>query len=83
MTTFAGTIEVLTSTNESIGLPGLALNTDVVPVIVGALHGVDGLQSVTPEPRPTGRTPDAQWSGLDAQDQIVTVLLWNTEENEA
>lgn len=79
-TTFAGTIEILTSAGESIGLPVAAITAELVPVIVGAWRGIDGMTEDEPQARPTGRTPFAQWSGLDAQDQIVTVLLWRNEE---
>lgn len=79
METFAGSIEILTANNESLGVPGVALDAGMVPSIVAALHGITQMTSVAPAERPTGRQPEAEWTGRDMNNQDVTVLLWRDE----
>lgn len=69
-------IEIVSSTGGSIGYPGVSLTKENVPVVVGALAGITGMASKTPSTQSTGRTPLAQWTGTDAQNQSVTVFLW-------
>lgn len=74
--TFVGSVEILTHDHESIGIPGQRWSADAVPVVLATLHGITDLREVIPQPQPTGRTPEYQWAGMDAQQQPVTVLLW-------
>lgn len=71
-----GSVEVKTADGMSIGVPGQRWTLDVVPVVLEALHGITGMESVTPEQVPTGRTPEAQWTATDANNQHVHVFLW-------
>lgn len=75
-TVIEGSIEIKTADDQSIGVPGKRWTLDVVPVVLETLQGVTGLTSVTPEQQPTGRTPEAQWTGVDANNQTITVFLW-------
>lgn len=75
-TMIEGSIEIRTTENMSIGVPGKRWTLDVVPVVLETLQGVTGLVSVTPQAQPTGRTPEAQWTGVDANNQSVEVYLW-------
>lgn len=79
METFAGSIEIVTATDESLGVPGMALSADVVPAIVGALYGITQVASITPDAQPTSRTPEAAWTGRDANNQDITVFLWRND----
>lgn len=72
----AGSVEIRTTDNMSIGVPGKRWTLEAVPLVLETLHGVTGLASVTPEQQPTGRTPEAQWSGVDVNNQVVQVFLW-------
>lgn len=76
---FAGGVEILTSDGQSLAVAGRRWMPAVVPAVVEALHGVTGLVASAPETRPTGRTPEAQWTGVDASNQPVTVLLWRED----
>lgn len=82
MDPFIGGVEILTSSGESLGVAGQRWTPDVVPAVVDALHGVRGLVAGTPEPQQTGRMPQAQWTGVDASNQPVTVLLWKEDPYE-
>ena len=72
----AGSIEIRTANNESIGVAGKRWTLEAVPLVLETLYGVTGMECVTPEAQPTGRTPEAQWSAVDANNQTVTVMLW-------
>jgi uncharacterized protein YbaA (DUF1428 family) len=71
-----GSVEIKTTDGQSIGVPGKRWTLEAVPVVLETLHGITGLVSVTPEQQPTGRTPEAQWSAVDANNQTVQVMLW-------
>ena len=71
-----GSIEIRTTDDQSIGVQGTRWTLDAVPVVLEALHGITGLEEAEPEEQPTGRTPEAQWQGVDANNQDVSVLLW-------
>lgn len=79
MDAFSGSVELITADSESLGVPGVLWTPDVVPVIVGALHGVTDMAPIEPEPQPTGRTPDAAWSGKDRSGRDVAVYLWRDQ----
>lgn len=79
MDAFAGSIEILTADNTSIGLPGLRWTADVVPTIAEAVYGITQMAGTTPTERPTGRTPEAQWTGRDVNNQDIVILLWKDE----
>lgn len=71
-----GTVEIRSNTSESTGVVGVAWTVGVVPTVLTALHGIAGLETVTPETQPTGRTPAAQWTGVDSRNQPVIVFWW-------
>ena len=71
-----GSVEIRTANNESIGVAGKRWTLEAVPLVLETLYGVTGMESVTSEAQPTGRTPEAQWSAVDANNQTVTVMLW-------
>lgn len=71
-----GSVEVKTASDMSIGVPGKRWTVEVVPLVLETLHGITGMESATPQQAATGRTPDAQWTGVDANNQTVSVLLW-------
>lgn len=71
-----GSIEIKTTDNQSIGVPGSRWTLDAVPIVLETLHGITGMESVEPVQAPTGRTPEAQWSAFDADNQNVMVMLW-------
>lgn len=71
-----GSVEMLTGDHENVGIPGERWTTDVVPVVLETLYGVTQLVRIAPAAQPTGRTPAAQWNGVNADGQPVTVLLW-------
>lgn len=71
-----GSVEIRDAGGNSIGVPGKRWTLEAVPFVLETLQGVTGLQSVTPEAQPTGRTPEAQWTGVDANNQTVEVYLW-------
>lgn len=71
-----GSIEIQTADGISIGVTGARWTLDVVPVVLETLHGITGMASVTAEQQSTGRTPEAQWSAVDANNQSVQVMLW-------
>lgn len=75
-TTIQGSVEIKTTDGQSIGVPGKNWTLEAVPFVLNVLHGITGMESVTPEQQPTNRTPDAQWTAVDADNQSVTVLLW-------
>lgn len=75
MEPFRGSVEII-SGDDSRGIPGVLWTPEAVPAVVGPVAGVVGLTAVEPEPRPTGRTPEAQWTGTDSSGFPVTVLLW-------
>lgn len=72
----AGTVEIRDNHGESIGVVGVAWTVGVVPTVLAALHGIADLEPVEPEAQPTGRTPAAQWGGVDSRNQPVTVFWW-------
>ncbi len=76
MSAIKGSIEVKTADGMSIGVAGTRWTIATVPVVLDTLYGITGLETATPQEQPTGRTPEAQWSGVDANNQDVTVLLW-------
>lgn len=69
-------IEIQMASGESVGYPGVNITAETAPVIVAALAGVTKLNEVPAAKQPTGRTPDHQWVGKDANNQDVTVFLW-------
>lgn len=71
-----GTVEIRSNSGESTGVVGVAWTVGVVPTVLAALHGIADLETVEPETQPTGRTPAAQWSGVDGRNQPVTVFWW-------
>ena len=71
-----GSVEIKKADDTSIGVPGERWTLEAVPLVLETLQGVTGLVSVTPETQPTGRIPEAQWSGVDAQNQQIVVMLW-------
>ena len=75
MEPFAGSVEVIVG-DESRGIPGVMWTVEAVPAVVGPVAGITGLVETTPEPQPSGRTPEAQWAGEDGNGFPVTVLLW-------
>ena len=81
MEPFRGSVEIL-SGDESRGIPGDRWTVETVPVVVGVIAGITDLTAVTPEPRPTGRTPEAQWSGTDEIGAPITVLLWRQRDED-
>lgn len=76
LTPIMGSIEIVTMHGQSIGVPGQRWTPAIVPVVLEALQGITGLTTVVSGPQPTGRTPEAQWTGIDADNQSVTVMLW-------
>ena len=72
----AGSIEIRTANNESIGVAGKRWTLEAVPLVLETLYGVTGMTGVGAGQQPTGRTPEAQWSAVDANNQTVTVMLW-------
>lgn len=71
-----GSIEIKTTDNQSIGVPGTRWTLEAAPMVLETLHGITGMESVEPVQAPTGRTPEAQWTAVDANNQTVTVMLW-------
>lgn len=71
-----GSLEIKRADDTSIGVPGERWTLEAVPFVLETLQGVTELVSVPSEAQPTGRTPEAQWTGVDANNQDVTVLLW-------
>lgn len=71
-----GSVEIKTANGMSIGVPGQRWTLDAVPLVLDTLHGIGHMESVTPERQSTGRTPEAQWSAVDANNQTITVILW-------
>lgn len=71
-----GSVEIRKHTGESMGVVGQRWTVAAVPVVLETLHGITELEAVEPEAQPTGRVPEAQWTGVDAQNQPVTVMLW-------
>ena len=70
-----GSVEIVRA-GGSTGIVGEQWEVSDVPVVLRNLHGIHSLSSVTPVTQPTGRTPNAKWSGKDANNQDVTVMLW-------
>lgn len=70
-----GNIEILRH-DESIGVVGTDWVPSEVPIVLRNLHGIRDMGEVEPEQRPTGRTPLHQWTGTDANNQPVVVMLW-------
>lgn len=79
---FVGSVEIITHDGESRGVPGVQWTPEVVPAVVGTLAGVAGLVEAEPEAQPSGRTPEAQWTGQDGAGFPVTVLLWRQREED-
>lgn len=71
-----GSIEIKTADGMSLGVPGKRWVLTTVPVVLETLYGITGMKTATPKVQPTGQTPYAQWSAVDARNQQVTVLLW-------
>lgn len=76
MATISGSVEITTASSESTGVPGVAWTVDTVPLVLGVLYGITAIAAVEPTAAPTGRVPEAQWSGTDTQGQPVTIRLW-------
>lgn len=70
-----GSIEIINSNNERVGYAGVDLTPENVPLIASALVGASDLESVEPVKQPTGRVPEAQWTGT-ARDLDVVIMLW-------
>lgn len=71
-----GSIEITTADDESLGIPGRRWTLDTVPVVLETLRGITNLEDAEPQQQSSGRTPLAQWTARDANNQDVTVLLW-------
>lgn len=71
-----GSVEILRSNDERTGVVGTEWMPEEVPIVLRNLYGIRNLEAQEPQERPTGRTPEYQWSGVDANNQTVTVLLW-------
>lgn len=70
-----GSVEIVRN-DESVGVVGTQWVPEEVPVVLRNLHGIREMAEVEPEKRPTGRTPEHQWTGMDANNQPVDVYLW-------
>ena len=70
-----GSVEIV-SNGESAGVVGTEWVPSEVPIVLRNLYGIRDMEAHDPEPRPTGRTPLHQWSGVDTGNQAVLVLLW-------
>lgn len=73
--TIQGSVEILHN-DERTGVVGAEWVPEEVPIVLRNLHGIRDMAETEPQERPTGRTPEYQWSGKDASNQDVTVLLW-------
>lgn len=72
-----GSLEIINSSGESMGVVGLDWTADAVPVVVRALYGITDVEEASPTPAQTGRTPDNEWTGKSANNQDVTIRLWS------
>lgn len=70
-----GSVEIVRGDN-STGVVGTEWVPIEVPIVLRNLHGIRDMGEVEPEQRPTGRTPLHQWTGTDANNQPVVVMLW-------
>lgn len=70
-----GSVEIVRN-DERTGVVGTEWVPGEVPIVLRNLYGIRDMEPQEPEERPTGRTPEYQWSGLNAENQSVTVLLW-------
>ena len=73
--TIQGSVEILRN-DERTGVVGAEWVPEEVPIVLRNLHGIRDMAEEEPQERPTGRTPEYQWSGKDASNQDVIVLLW-------
>lgn len=73
--TIQGSVEILRN-DERTGVVGAEWVPEEVPIVLRNLHGIREMEPAEPQQRPTGRLPEYQWSGKDASNQDVTVLLW-------
>lgn len=62
--------------DQSLGLSGKRWTLEAVPVVVEAVHGITDIAPVEPTEQPTGRIPDAAWTGTGALGQPVSIYLW-------
>lgn len=70
-----GSVEILRG-DERSGVVGTEWVVEEVPIVLRNLYGIRDMEAQEPQERPTGRTPECQWSGVDANNQDVEVLLW-------
>lgn len=72
-----GSLEITDMNGESTGVVGTHWTEEAVPVVLDALHGIADVQSVDPTTASeTGRLPELQWTGRNANNQTVTIRLW-------